>query len=159
MKGDVGMSLHEKEGNKKMTRPRQEIIDDPIPTSLFFNSVHVSHLQVFLNCIPSTCKQQNSCIAHVGIGLSMISFLGLGIFLFPSFSWSDIPTSPFISEKWFFHLLYLLIIFLLLAKHHPELESYLIISLKRPLLLSHIVWTPLSFQSWCSPVPSSYQVT
>ena len=35
MKGDVGMSHHEKEGNKKMSIPRQEIIDNPIPTSLF----------------------------------------------------------------------------------------------------------------------------
>ena len=35
MKGDVGMSVHEKEGNKKMPRLRQEIIDNPIPTSLF----------------------------------------------------------------------------------------------------------------------------
>ena len=36
MKGDVGMSLHEKEENKKMPIPRQEVIDNPIPTSLFF---------------------------------------------------------------------------------------------------------------------------
>ena len=35
MKGDVGMLHHEKEGNKKMPIPRQEIIDNPIPTSLF----------------------------------------------------------------------------------------------------------------------------
>ena len=35
MKGDVGMSLHEKEGDKKMPIPRQEVIDNPIPTSLF----------------------------------------------------------------------------------------------------------------------------
>ena len=35
MKGGVGMSHHEKEGNKKMPIPRQEIIDNPIPTSLF----------------------------------------------------------------------------------------------------------------------------
>ena len=35
MKGDVGMSHHEKEGNKKMPILRQEIIDNPIPTSLF----------------------------------------------------------------------------------------------------------------------------
>ena len=34
MKGDVGMSHHEKEGNKKMPIPRQ-IIDNPTPTSLF----------------------------------------------------------------------------------------------------------------------------
>ena len=36
MKGDVGMPLYEKEGNKKMPIPRQEVIDNPIPTSLFF---------------------------------------------------------------------------------------------------------------------------
>ena len=30
-----------KKGNKKMPRPRQEIIDNPIPTSLFFNGVHI----------------------------------------------------------------------------------------------------------------------
>ena len=35
LKGDVGMAHHEKEGNKKMPIPRQEIIDNPIPTSLF----------------------------------------------------------------------------------------------------------------------------
>ena len=35
MKGDVGMSHDEKEGNKKMPIPRQDIIDNPIPTSLF----------------------------------------------------------------------------------------------------------------------------
>ena len=35
MKGDVGMSRHEKKGNKKMPILRQEIIDNPIPTSLF----------------------------------------------------------------------------------------------------------------------------
>ena len=33
MMGDVGMSLHK--GNKKMPRPRQEIINNPILTSLF----------------------------------------------------------------------------------------------------------------------------
>ena len=41
MKGDVGMSLHEKEGNKKMPRPRQEIIDNPIPTSFVICSCSV----------------------------------------------------------------------------------------------------------------------
>ena len=36
MKGDVGMS--KKKGNKKMpiAIPRQEVIDNPIPISLFF---------------------------------------------------------------------------------------------------------------------------
>ena len=41
-----------------MPRPRQEIIDNPIPTSLFFNGVHI------YKCSPSTHKQQNSCIVH-----------------------------------------------------------------------------------------------
>ena len=39
-----------KKGNKKMPRPRQEIIDNPIPTSLFlfvFNGV-ATHLVVFI---------------------------------------------------------------------------------------------------------------
>ena len=35
MKGDVGMSGHEKKGNKKMPTPRQKVIHNPIPTSLF----------------------------------------------------------------------------------------------------------------------------
>ena len=33
IKGDVGMK---KKGNKKMPIPRQEVIDNPIPTSLYF---------------------------------------------------------------------------------------------------------------------------
>ena len=40
MKWDVlGKSLHEKEGNKKMPIPRQEVIDNPIPTSLFISDI------------------------------------------------------------------------------------------------------------------------
>ena len=35
MKGDVGMSLHEKERNKKMPTPRHNVTHNPIPTSLF----------------------------------------------------------------------------------------------------------------------------
>ena len=35
MKGDVGMSLHEKERNK-MPTPRHKVAHNPIPTSLFF---------------------------------------------------------------------------------------------------------------------------
>ena len=34
MKGDVGMSLHEKERNKKMPTPRHKVTHNPIPTSL-----------------------------------------------------------------------------------------------------------------------------
>ena len=43
MKGDVGMSLHEKKGNKKMPIPRQEVIDNPIPTSFFLKDVICHH--------------------------------------------------------------------------------------------------------------------
>ena len=35
MQGDVGMSLHEKERNKKMPTPRHKVTHNPIPTSLF----------------------------------------------------------------------------------------------------------------------------
>ena len=42
MKGDVGMSLHEKEMNKKMPTPRHKVTHNPIPTSLFcFNMLFV----------------------------------------------------------------------------------------------------------------------
>ena len=34
MEGDVGMSPHEKERNKKMPTPRHKVIHNPIPTSL-----------------------------------------------------------------------------------------------------------------------------
>ena len=63
IKGDVGMSLYEKKGNKKMPyRLRQEIIDNPIPTSLCFNGV-ATHLQVFLKLhpqYPQTTEQLHS---------------------------------------------------------------------------------------------------
>ena len=35
VKGDVGMSLHEKERNKKMPTPRHKVTHNPIRTSLF----------------------------------------------------------------------------------------------------------------------------
>ena len=42
MKGDVGMSLHEKERNKKMPTPTHKVTHNPIPTSLFcFNMLFV----------------------------------------------------------------------------------------------------------------------
>ena len=42
MKGDVGMSSHEKERNKKMPTPRHKVTHNPIPTSLFcFNMLFV----------------------------------------------------------------------------------------------------------------------
>ena len=42
MKGDVGLSLHEKGRNKKMPTPRHKVTHNPIPTSLFcFNMLFV----------------------------------------------------------------------------------------------------------------------
>ena len=42
MKGDVGMSLHEKGRNKKTPTPRHKVTHNPIPTSLFcFNMLFV----------------------------------------------------------------------------------------------------------------------
>ena len=78
-----------KKGNKKMPRPRQETIDNPIPTSLFVCYVAVLlFVGIYWGCnFKNTCK----CVAtplknkDVGIGLSMVSCLGLGIFLFPFF--------------------------------------------------------------------------
>ena len=35
MKGDVGMSFNEKKGNKRMPTPKQKLIHNPIPISLF----------------------------------------------------------------------------------------------------------------------------
>ena len=78
-----------KKGNKKMPRLRKEIIDNPIPTSLFMCYAAVLLFVGTGDAINfrNTCK----CVAtplqnkDVGIGLSMISFLSLGIFLFPFF--------------------------------------------------------------------------
>ena len=52
-----------KKGNKKMPRQRQEIIDNPIPTSLFFNSV-ATHLQVFLKLHPQYPQTTGQLQAH-----------------------------------------------------------------------------------------------
>ena len=74
-----------KKGNKKMPRPRQEIIDNPIPTSLFMCYAAVLLFvgtgdATLVKCVATPLKNKD-----VGIGLSMISCLGLGIFLFPFF--------------------------------------------------------------------------
>ena len=77
-----------KRGNKKMPRPRQEIIDNPIPTSLFMCYAAVllfvctgdTILKTHVKCVATPLKNKD-----VGIGLSMISCLSLGIFLLPFF--------------------------------------------------------------------------
>ena len=47
MKGDVGMSPHKKEGNKTITTPKQKLIHNPIPTSLFPSDMYLLFMVVF----------------------------------------------------------------------------------------------------------------
>ena len=79
MKGDVGMSLHEKGRNKKMPTPRHEVTHNPIPTSLFLprlqhnifrRQLDIKMLCCFLCLI--TNKQTNNMLQQnkdVGMGL------------------------------------------------------------------------------------------
>ena len=73
-----------KKGNKKMPIPRQEVIDNPIPTSLFISDNYVIVYRytgdAIKMCTGSFIKNKD-----VGMGLSMTSCLGIGIFLFPFF--------------------------------------------------------------------------
>ena len=84
-------------GNKEMPILRQEVIDNPIPTSLFFlikDPVYYIHILKVLslssNCITSSYPQTTEQLhleihKDVGMGLSMTSCLSIGIFLFPLF--------------------------------------------------------------------------
>ena len=81
-----------KKGNKKMPRPRQEIIDNPIPTSLFFNKnclYTFTSVPIYPKIATPVSTNNRTAAYHinkdVGTGLSMISCLGLGIFLIPFF--------------------------------------------------------------------------
>ena len=75
MKGDVGMSLHEKERNKKMPTPRHKVTHNPIPTSLFLprpqRNIFRRQLDVKTFCC-LLCLQTNNMIKqnkYVGMGL------------------------------------------------------------------------------------------
>ena len=61
MKGDVGMSLHEKGRNKKMSTPRHKVTHNPIPTSLFLprpqHNIFRRQLDVKMLCAFITNKQ------------------------------------------------------------------------------------------------------
>ena len=62
MKGDVGMSLHEKERNKKMPTPRHKVTHNPIPTSLFCFDMLFVCLFVCIrqsNILTSNCLHEN----------------------------------------------------------------------------------------------------
>ena len=64
MKGDVGMSLHEKERNKKMPTPRHKVTHNPIPTSLFcFNMLFVCLF------VMNALGKANSTTQHLDIQL------------------------------------------------------------------------------------------
>ena len=81
MKGDVGMSLHEKERNKKMPTPRHKVTHNPIPTSLFcFNMLFVclfvmkakqtaQHNILTSNCLHENVRCSIGRNKDVGMGL------------------------------------------------------------------------------------------
>ena len=78
MKGDVGMSLHEKGRNKKMPTPRHKVTHNPIPTSLFLQDHNMQAIgcqDVVLFALPNafiTNKQINNMLKQnkdVGMGL------------------------------------------------------------------------------------------
>ena len=83
MKGDVGMSLHEKGRNKKMPTPRHKVTHNPIPTSLFcFNMLFVC-LFVCYECIRQS-KQHNiltfNCLRNMlCCGLGRDKDVGMGL--------------------------------------------------------------------------------
>ena len=82
MKGDVGMSLHEKERNKKMPTPRHKVTHNPIPSSLFLPKTtmyifmqEIGCQDVVLFALPNTFitnKQTNNMLKQnkdAGMGL------------------------------------------------------------------------------------------
>ena len=82
MKGDVGLSLHEKERNK-MPTPRHKVTHNPIPTSLLcFDMLFVCLFDCYEcirqskqhNILISNCLHENICCGlernkDVGMGL------------------------------------------------------------------------------------------
>ena len=80
MKGDVGMSLHEKERNKKMPTPRHKVTHNPIPTSLFcFNMLFVC-LFVCYECIRQSNILTSNCLhENVRCSLGRNKDVGMGL--------------------------------------------------------------------------------
>ena len=74
MKRDVGMSVHEKEMNKKMPTPRYKLNHNPIPTSLFLSSPQcISYSQfnvkMFFLCLMHSQQTNKIQNRDVGMGL------------------------------------------------------------------------------------------
>ena len=77
MKGDVGMSLHEKERNKMMPIPRHNVTHNPIPTSLLcclfvcYECIRQSkqHNILTSNCLHENVRCSLGRNKDVGMGL------------------------------------------------------------------------------------------
>ena len=83
IKGDVGMSLHEKGRNKKMPKPRHKVTHNPIPTSLFWFNMLFVCLFVCYECIRQS-KQHNiltsNCLRNMlCCGLERNKDVGMGL--------------------------------------------------------------------------------
>ena len=74
-----------KKGNKKTPILRQEVIDNPIPTSLFFVLKVMSFVLKLHHQYPQTNNYTSEMNKDVGMRLSMTSCLSIGVFLFPFF--------------------------------------------------------------------------
>ena len=91
MKGDVGMSLHEKEGEQEdayIYRDKKSLITPSLHLCLFCDN----NLVVCGYTGDAIWGQKLKCVQDffiknkdVGMGLSITSCLGIGIFLFPFF--------------------------------------------------------------------------
>ena len=85
MKGDVGMSLHEKGRNKKMPTPRHKVNHNPIPTSLFCFNILLLFVCLFvMNALYRQSKQHNiltsNCLhENVRCSLGRNKDVGMGL--------------------------------------------------------------------------------
>ena len=82
LKGGVGMSLHEKERNKKMPTPRHKVTHNPIPTSLFcFNMLFVCLF--VMNALGKANRQNiltSNCLRNLlRCGLGRKKDVGMGL--------------------------------------------------------------------------------
>ena len=90
MKGDIGMSVHEKERKQEDAYTKTQLIHNPIPTSLFLSSpqcISYSQFNVrrcfYLPNAFTTNKQNSKQRCRDGVMNELC--LGVGIFLFPFF--------------------------------------------------------------------------
>ena len=77
MKGDVGLSLHEKERNK-MPTPRHKVTHNPIPTSLLLCMLFVC-LFVCLFVMNALGKANSTQLQNVCCGFGRNKDVGMGL--------------------------------------------------------------------------------